>query len=103
MKREAQWIADNAGSGVPLHLSRYFPMYRRSDPATPPETIIKLRETAAEYLDFVYTGNMTGTDSGSDTICPACRNTVIRRSVYSTRITGLSDEGECEKCGRKII
>jgi len=103
MKREAQWIAENAGSGVPLHLSRYFPMYKRSDPATPPETIIKLREIAEEYLDFVYTGNMAGTGSGSDTLCPACRTVVIRRSGYSTRITGLSDEGECKRCGRKII
>jgi len=103
MEMEAQWIAENAGTGVPLHLSRYFPMYRRSDPATPPETIIKLKEVAEEYLDVVYTGNMAGSDGGSDTRCPSCDKIVIRRSGYSTRITGLTDDGECQKCGRKIV
>lgn len=103
MKKEAQWIAENAGSGVPLHLSRYFPMYRRSDPATPPDTIIKLKEVAEEYLDFVYTGNMAGTGGGSDTRCPSCHTVVIRRSGYSTCITNLTDDGECRKCGRNIV
>lgn len=103
MRREAEWIAANAGKGVPFHLSRYFPMYRRGDPATPPETILKLREIAEEYLDYVYTGNMPGTDSGSDTRCPSCREMVIRRSGYTTRVTGLTDDGKCQKCGNKII
>lgn len=103
MRREAEWIAANAGKGVPLHLSRYFPMYRRGDPATPPETILKLREIAEEFLDYVYTGNMPGTDSGSDTRCPSCREMVIRRSGYTTRVTGLTDDGKCQKCGNKII
>ena len=103
MRWEAEWIAANAGKGVPFHLSRYFPMYRRGDPATPPETIIKLREIAEEYLDYVYTGNMPGTDSGSDTRCPSCREMVIRRSGYTTRVTGLTDDGKCQKCGNKII
>ena len=102
MRREARWIAENAGRGVPLHLSRYFPMYKRGDPATPPETIIKLRETAQEYLDFVYTGNIAGTDGGSDTYCPSCRERVISRSGYNIRVNGLNDAGECKKCGRKI-
>jgi pyruvate formate lyase activating enzyme len=103
MKKEAQWIAENAGSGVPLHLSRYFPMYRRSDPATPVDTIIKLKEVAEEYLDFVYTGNMAGTDGGSDTCCPSCRERVIIRTGYNVRVTGLTDDGRCSNCGRKII
>jgi pyruvate formate lyase activating enzyme len=103
IRQAAEWIAVNAGKGVPLHLSRYFPMYRRSDPATPPETILRLKEIAEEYLDYVYTGNMPGTDGGSDTRCPSCQSVVIRRSGYSTRITGLTDEGKCQKCGEKII
>jgi pyruvate formate lyase activating enzyme len=103
MKWEAQWIAENAGTVVPLHLSRYFPMYRRRDPATPPETIIKLREIAQEYLDFVYTGNMAGTDGGSDTFCPLCGKMVISRTGYNVRIIGLTDAGRCSNCGRQII
>lgn len=102
MRQEAEWIAENAGQSVPLHLSRYFPNYHRGDPATPPETVLMLREIAEEYLDFVYAGNMAGTDGGSDTRCPSCRSVVIRRSGYSTTITGLDDDGKCEKCGKKI-
>lgn len=103
MKREAEWIAENAGSSVPLHLSRYFPMYRRTTPATPPETILRLREIAENYLDFVYTGNMHDEEGGSDTKCPGCHTTVIKRSGYHTRTSGLTDEGSCLKCSRQII
>ena len=103
MRHEAEWIAENAGRSVPLHLSRYFPMYRRSTPATPPETILKLRDIAVGYLDFVYTGNMGGENGGSDTVCPSCHSTVIVRSGYKTRITGLTDDGKCLKCGWQVV
>ncbi len=103
MRREARWIAENAGRSVPLHLSRYFPMYRRSTPATPAETILKLRDIASEYLDYVYSGNMGGDNGGSDTSCPSCHSTVIVRSGYTTRITGLADDGKCLKCGWQIV
>ncbi|NLE34875.1 MAG: AmmeMemoRadiSam system radical SAM enzyme [Bacteroidales bacterium] len=103
MRQEAEWIAENAGRGVPLHLSRYFPMYRRNDPATPPETIMMLKEIAGEYLDYVYTGNMQGIDGGGDTHCPSCHTVVIRRSGYSVRITSLNDDGRCQACGHQIL
>lgn len=103
MKREAEWIAENAGTGVPLHLSRYFPTYRRSTSATPAETILALREIAEEYLDYVYTGNMGSDDGGSNTICPSCKTIAIKRSGYNIKITGLNDYGKCLNCGRQII
>ncbi len=103
MKREAEWIATTAGRGVPLHLSRYFPMYKRDDPPTPADTILLLKDTASEYLDYVYTGNMTGNDFGSDTVCPSCHTTVIKRHGYHTSLTGLSGEGRCLKCNEMIL
>lgn len=103
MKREAEWIATTAGRNVPLHLSRYFPMYKRDDPPTPAETIVILKETASEYLDYVYTGNMTGTDYGSDTLCPSCHSVVIKRHGYHTSLTGLTGEGRCLKCDEIIL
>lgn len=103
MRRECEWIAENAGRDVPLHISRYFPMHKRNDPPTSVETILMLKEVAEEYLDFVYTGNMPGHYAGSDTLCPACRATVIRRSGYFTTITGLTDEGRCSKCNAEIM
>ena len=103
MRREAGWIAENAGRSVPLHLSRYFPANRRNTPPTPEETILKLREIACEYLDYVYTGNMSGKGGGSDTICPSCHLTVIVRSGYNIQVSGLTDEGKCIKCGHQIV
>jgi pyruvate formate lyase activating enzyme len=103
MKREAEWIASTAGRHVPLHLSRYFPMYKRDDPPTPAETILILKEIASEYLDYVYTGNMSGTDYGSDTLCPSCHSVVIKRHGYHTSLTGLTGEGRCLKCDEMIL
>jgi pyruvate formate lyase activating enzyme len=103
MRQEAEWIATTAGSHVPLHLSRYFPMYLRDDPPTPAETILRLKETATEYLDYVYTGNMSGIDSSSDTVCPGCHSTVIKRHGYHTSLSGLSGEGRCLKCNEMIV
>ena len=103
MKGMAEWIANNAGRKVPLHLSRYFPMYRRDTHATPSETILKLRDIAAEYLDFVYTGNMSGRDACGDTVCPACRAIVVKRSGYQTVVTGLTEDGRCSSCNEEIM
>lgn len=103
MKRMAEWIARNAGRKVPLHLSRYFPMYLRETPATPSETILRLRDIAAEYLDFVYTGNMSGRSACSDTVCPSCKSVVVERSGYHTAATGLTEEGRCSICNEEIM
>ena len=103
MRREAEWIARNAGRKVPLHLSRYFPMYLRETPATPSETMLKLRDIAAEYLDFVYTGNMSGRDACGDTVCPSCHSVVVKRTGYHTAVTGLTDDGRCTVCNEEIM
>ena len=77
MRRMAAWIASldtgpeggdaggglkdghraHDGRGIPLHVSRYFPRYRWTEPATKVETVYRLAKTAREYLDHVYTGN----------------------------------------------
>mgnify|MGYP001484250010 CR=1 FL=1 len=103
MRKEAEWIASTAGRRVPLHISRYFPMYLRSDPATPDDTVIRLRDIASEYLDFVYTGNMSGNQCGCDTYCPVCHIPVIRRTGYRTNITTLDSDGRCLNCNEKIV
>ncbi len=103
MKREARWIAENLGQDTPLHISRYFPRYMREDPATPLETIIRLYETAAEHLRFVYTGNLPEGNKGSDTVCPSCNKILIKRSGYKIKNTGLTNEGRCSVCGEQII
>jgi pyruvate formate lyase activating enzyme len=101
MDEEARWIAGELGTGIPLHLSRYFPMYKRDDPVTPQPTLDKLFETASSHLKYVYLGN-TSTLSGQDTVCPECGTEVTRRSGYSIKVLNLDSEGRCIKCGDLI-
>ena len=58
IRAEAAWIA-SVSSGIPLHLSRFFPRHRMIDAlATPPETVLRLAKVAREYLPYVFTGNL---------------------------------------------
>lgn len=57
MDEMARWIA-RIDPGIPLHVSRYFPRYRMSVPATPPETVMALARTAARHLRHVHVGNL---------------------------------------------
>jgi pyruvate formate lyase activating enzyme len=101
MKNEAEWIAGELGKSTPLHLSRYFPMYMREDPPTPPETIKILSETASKYLDYVYTGNIT-MEEGQNTKCPTCGTVVTKRSGYTVKHRNLDKKGNCKVCGTNI-
>ncbi|MBQ7633097.1 MAG: AmmeMemoRadiSam system radical SAM enzyme [Alphaproteobacteria bacterium] len=56
MEEEAKWLA-SLSAEIPLHISRYFPRYKSDIPATPLETIYRLRDTAQKYLKFVHSGN----------------------------------------------
>lgn len=99
--KEARWIASELGKDIPFHLSRYFPMYKREDPATSGATISGLAEIASRSLDYVYAGNIS---SGifQDTKCPVCHKTVTGRSGYSVRLMNLDKMGNCASCGTKI-
>jgi len=52
------WIYDNLGPEVPLHLSRYFPCYKMSLPPTPVDTMEMAERIAKEKLRHVYLGNI---------------------------------------------
>jgi pyruvate formate lyase activating enzyme len=101
MVLQSEWIAGELGNDVPLHLSRYFPMFRREDPATSQETLNRLFEIASGKLDHVYMGN-TISDSGQNTHCPKCGTTVTIRSGYKTRLSNLDKEGKCTSCGTLV-
>ena len=102
MALEAEWIAGELGKDVPLHLSRYFPMFRREDPSTPDDTLMKLFETASKYLNYVYLGNMIS-DAGQNTICPKCRAIVAKRTGYTIKLQNLDQKGKCSICGSRIF
>lgn len=101
MALQSEWIAGELGKDVPLHLSRYFPRFKRNDQATSQETLNRLFETASGNLDHVYMGNTTS-DSGQNTSCPECGKTVTKRSGYNTMLFNLDGEGKCTGCGTLI-
>ncbi|MBN2666338.1 MAG: AmmeMemoRadiSam system radical SAM enzyme [Bacteroidales bacterium] len=98
MESQAEWIAGELGDETPLHLSRYFPMFKRNDPSTPQETLTRLYEAASKRLKYVYIGNTRG-ESGQDTWCSKCGTIVTMRSGYNIRLMNLSETGHCKKCG----
>ena len=101
MAEETEWIAGELGKNVPLHLSRYFPTYKRNDPATSLTTIERLAQIASQNLNHVYIGN-TLSEKGQNTSCPECGLTVTIRSGYKTRLLNLDGQGRCTGCGNMI-
>jgi len=101
MEAESKWIAEELGDEIPLHLSRYFPMYKSNEPATPTETLDNLYDTARRYLKYVYLGN-TVSDNRQDTACSGCGTIVTKRSGYDTKIMNLDISGKCAGCGNQI-
>jgi pyruvate formate lyase activating enzyme len=101
MEMEAQWIAGELGKDTPLHLSRYFPMYKREDPSTPEETITRLAAIASQYLSHVYIGNMVA-GTGQNTKCTGCGKIVTLRSGYNIKLQNLDRKGNCSGCGTKM-
>ncbi|MBR1508212.1 MAG: AmmeMemoRadiSam system radical SAM enzyme [Eubacterium sp.] len=65
MREMTAWISSlkdtsgkDIGSGVPLHISRFFPRFKMTDrDATSVRRIYRLADVARERLQYVYTGN----------------------------------------------
>jgi pyruvate formate lyase activating enzyme len=98
-----KWISGALGQDTILHLSRYFPRYKATQPTTEQAVLFTLRKIAKEYLRFVYVGNVDTSEDVNDTICYSCKETLIKRLGYSVVITGLSDDGSCKYCGNSIV
>ncbi len=96
LQRIARWILEDLGKETPWHITRFFPYGKLSDlPPTPPETLhaaVKIGKDVG--LEFVYLGNMP-TETGENTYCPKCGALAVQRSRYTTRITGLNEQGNC--------
>ena len=95
----ATWIAA-LSPDIPLHVSRYFPSYRMTAPPTPMPALQACVEAARTRLHYVYVGNAT-VPGGSDTVCPSCGTTVIRRHGYD-RVEVLLSGSSCPECGSGI-
>ncbi len=98
----SRWLRAEAGPDVPLHFSRFQPMYLvKNLPPTPLETLEKARAIAMEEgLRFVYIGNVPGHEA-ENTFCPSCRRVLIARSGYEIRTNEIR-KGKCAHCGAPI-
>ncbi|MBN3037800.1 MAG: AmmeMemoRadiSam system radical SAM enzyme [Candidatus Omnitrophica bacterium] len=102
IKEMCIWIKDNLGDEVPLHFSRFSPMYQLKNLyLTPLATMEKAKEVAdSAGLKFVYIGNVPG-HPAQHTYCPDCKNMLIERVGYSIKQNNIVD-GKCKFCGRPI-
>jgi len=96
------WIKRELSPSVPLHFSRFFPMYRLTKlPPTPVSTLERAREVALEVgLEYVYIGNVPGHEA-ENTYCPRCKKLLIRRRGFFVLANHLKG-GKCPHCGKEI-
>jgi pyruvate formate lyase activating enzyme len=102
IRQMAIWIKEKLGPDVPLHFSKFYPMYKlRNLPPTPVRTLEEARETALSVgLEYVYLGNVPGHEAES-TLCPYCKKMVVQRVGYMIRQIHLKN-GKCAYCGKPI-
>lgn len=89
-------------AAMPWHVSRFFPQHLLRDAAVTPETAIHecLRLSSERGLKFAYGGNLADSP-WSDTRCPRCGATLVRRRGYQVNIAGLR-AGTCAACGAAV-
>jgi pyruvate formate lyase activating enzyme len=97
-----RWVLNRLGPSIPLHFSRFYPLYRlRNLPPTPVLALERARETARKIgLEYVYIGNVPGHE-GENTFCPHCGRLLIKRVGYQIKELALK-KGRCPKCGKVI-
>ncbi len=102
IRRMSKWIVKELGRDVPVHFTRFHPMYLLKNlPPTPVSSLEKAREIAQEEgMNFVYVGNVPG-NKGEHTYCPDCKRVLIERVGYRIIQMNLK-EGKCKFCGNAI-
>lgn len=87
---------------IPLHFSAFHPDFKLLDhQPTPMKTLLKAKQIAINNgLKYVYLGNVL-TAHDQDTVCPECKQVLIRRQGYHVQKQGL-DGNSCSRCGTYI-
>jgi pyruvate formate lyase activating enzyme len=100
-RQMVSWVMKNLGPDVPIHFTRFHPMYKiKNLPPTPVSTLETCYKTAREAgLRFVYIGNVPD-HQAENTYCPRCQKLLIQRMSYIILHNSLKD-GKCS-CGQPI-
>jgi pyruvate formate lyase activating enzyme len=98
----SRWIFQEVGPDVPVHFSRFQPMYLLKNlPPTPISTLVEAHDIAKqEGLRYVYIGNVPG-HKYENTYCPNCQKIIIERIQYHIQKIEMQD-GKCKFCGNSI-
>ncbi|MHA1910662.1 MAG: AmmeMemoRadiSam system radical SAM enzyme [Candidatus Kariarchaeaceae archaeon] len=88
---------------IPLHFSKFHPDYKMlNKEATPVETVLMAVEKSKERgMKYVYAGNIARKGEHGNTYCSKCKNLLIEREIYYTKVRGLDEEGKCKSCNIK--
>jgi pyruvate formate lyase activating enzyme len=102
IRKMCVWIKEKLGADTPLHLSRFFPMFKLLNlNPTPVAALERARAIALEVgLHYVYVGNVAG-ETFENTYCPQCGKLLIGRRGYFVTENHIKN-GQCEYCGYKI-
>jgi pyruvate formate lyase activating enzyme len=102
IREMCQWIRINLGPDVPIHFTRFHPMYQiKNLPPTPVKTLERARAIGLEAgLHYAYVGNVWGHE-GEHTYCPECKKLLIRRTGYAIAENSVI-EGRCKFCNHSI-
>ena len=109
IKDETTWINERLSKDVPLHFSRFYPMYLLQNvPITTLKTLLSCRKIALESeLKYIYIGNV-GSQVDDNTYCSKCKDVLvergtnygIRRHGYETKLVNYNyQENSCKTCG----
>jgi len=102
IRQMCTWVHDELGPDIPIHFSRFHPIYKiKNLPPTPISTLTQARKIAMSAgLNYAYAGNVPG-HVGESTYCPECKKIVVRRIGY--RIADVAIEnGACKHCKNPI-
>lgn len=90
-RKMVDWIA-SLNPDIPFHISRYFPRYLETAPATKISVIEHFVEVAKEKLNFVYAGNIAG---NQNTCCKECGKILVERTGYFIKLNFEGNKCEC--------
>lgn len=101
-KKLAEWINNELGGDVPLHLLQFQPNPNITElPQTPVSTLERCADEARKSgLRYVYISNVPQYND-EHTYCYNCRDLLIRRVAGSVKETNLVKD-RCPNCGVRI-
>jgi pyruvate formate lyase activating enzyme len=101
IKEMCKWLYTNGFKDVPLHFSRFQPLYKLEHLPPTPVNILRTaaRIASEEGLNYIYIDNVPGSEK-SDTTCPKCGKKLVIRKGYNIEENNIVDN-KCS-CGTQI-